>query len=129
MRLLGSLLMLSRLVASTRSRSMPPTRLSSALTDILSDRAFCSIRDWLRASEETTASQFIPREVLGAHFCSVKPEPCPAPHLIAASPACIRLLSLPENSSENPEFAQIFSGNKLVPGLDAPYVTNYGCHR
>ena len=99
------------------------------MTDILSENGFCSIRDWLRASEESSASQFLPREILGAHFCNVKPEPCQAPYLIAASPACIRLLGLPQNCSADPEFAQIFSGNKLVPGLDAPYVTNYGCHR
>lgn len=128
MRILGSLSMLSRLVASAPGRAMPSTRLFSAMTDILSANAFCSIRDWLRPSGEES-SQRLPREVLGAHFCSVKPEPCPAPYLIAASAACLRLLGLPENSASDPDFAKVFSGNKLVPGLDAPYVTNYGCHR
>lgn len=128
MRLLLATMSLCQLSAFSRRRSPPPSRLLSHLTDAIAEHAFCSIRDWLRADFDR-ASQFLPREVLGAHFCDVKPERCSNPYLIAVSPSCLSLLRLPEDSSADPDFPSIFSGNKLIPGLDAPYVTNYGCHR
>jgi uncharacterized protein YdiU (UPF0061 family) len=69
-----------------------------------------------------------PHEVRKSHFSHVLPEPVPDPELVIASPTCAESLGLNPTEFSNPFFAQLFSGNELIPGFDKPYCTVYGCH-
>jgi hypothetical protein len=73
-------------------------------------------------------AQFIPREVKNAHFSYVKTESVPKPSFIAASDACARDIGLNPEEFQNPKFVDVFGGNDVLPGLDDPYCTVYGCH-
>ena len=72
--------------------------------------------------------QFKQREVRNTHFTYVTPEKVPAPYLIAASRRCAVDLELDPDSIESDDFANAFSGNILLPGLDKPWASVYGCH-
>ena len=74
------------------------------------------------------SEQFRIREVRNAHFTFVKPEPVPAPYMIAASDSCAEQLQLDPKEFATDRFIQAFSGNYLLPGLDRPWATTYGCH-
>jgi serine/tyrosine/threonine adenylyltransferase len=88
-----------------------------------------SFRHFLRGEVPNDAvTQFQLREIEGAHYSNVKPEPVPQPHIIATSSSCAYELDLDPHELTSDEFAQAFSGNKLLPGLDQPYATVYGCH-
>ena len=81
--------------------------------------------------EDTTQSDpRTPRQIFHAHYTKVKPEPVPTPTFIAASSACAETLGLdPKEIDRDPQtFANAFAGNELLPGLDDPYCSNYGCH-
>lgn len=56
------------------------------------------------------------RQVPGACFSLVKPEPVENPKMVAYSPSAMALLDLDENQMKRPEAAEYFSGNKLLPG-------------
>jgi hypothetical protein len=73
-------------------------------------------------------SKIFPRQVKKVHFTEVLPEPVAAPYPIAASKSCAALLELNLKELSTDAFTQLFSGNKLVAGLDVPYATVYGCH-
>jgi serine/tyrosine/threonine adenylyltransferase len=75
-----------------------------------------------------TSSQFLPREVRAAHFVSVRPEPVPSPLLVAASRPLAATLGLQPDDLLSDAFLQAFAGNELLPGLDKPLSTVYGCH-
>lgn len=74
------------------------------------------------------ATQFDPRQVRGAHFTLVTPEPCPQPHLVIASTSCAEELGLDPKEVQVDAFAQLFSGTTLLPGFDRPWASVYGCH-
>jgi hypothetical protein len=78
----------------------------------------------------TDHDQFTPRQIPRAHYTRVTPEPVPAPALVAASSSCATALGLdPADIETQPDtFASAFAGNSLLPGLDSPYCSNYGCH-
>ena len=81
--------------------------------------------------EDTTSSDpRAPRQIFHAHYTKVKPEPVPTPSFIAASTACAVALGLDpkEIDRDQQAFANAFAGNDLLPGLDDPYCSNYGCH-
>ena len=60
-----------------------------------------------------------PREVKGAVFSRVRPEPVASPKLVAASTdALSSLLGLTPSEVDREDFVQYFSGNKLIPGSD-----------
>ncbi|ESO86801.1 hypothetical protein LOTGIDRAFT_128503 [Lottia gigantea] len=59
-----------------------------------------------------------PRQVAGACFSKVKPMPVENPKLVAVSSTAMGILDLPESEFERKEFAEYFSGNKLLPGCD-----------
>jgi uncharacterized protein YdiU (UPF0061 family) len=69
-----------------------------------------------------------PRQIFNVHYTPVTPEPVPKPYLISASKSCAIALGLNPNELQTEEFLLGFSGNKLLPELDNPYATIYGCH-
>jgi len=68
------------------------------------------------------------REVRGAAYSRVAPTPVSAPRLIAHAPEVARLLDLDEAFVASPQFANVFGGNELLPGMQS-YATNYGGHQ
>eukprot|EP01040_Poterioochromonas_malhamensis_P006508 gene6508-7008_t len=78
--------------------------------------------------EAKTGDQIYPRQVKGCHFTYVLPEPVRKPELVIASEDCARSLGLNPSEVLTPLFTEIFAGNALIPGLDKPYATLYGCH-
>lgn len=68
------------------------------------------------------------RQVLGACFSRVNPEPVKAPKIISLSPEVLALLDLSADKLDRQSFAQVFSGNKLIEGMD-PYASCYGGHQ
>ncbi|WP_372013476.1 protein adenylyltransferase SelO [Pseudoxanthomonas sp. 10H] len=69
------------------------------------------------------------REVLGAAWSRVDPTPVAAPRLLAASPEAARLLGLDAATAfADPDFARVFGGNALLPGMQ-PWAANYGGHQ
>lgn len=72
--------------------------------------------------------QFKQREVRHAHYTSVIPEKVPKPYVIGVSSRCAEALELDTEELESDDFANAFSGNALLPGLDKPWASVYGCH-
>lgn len=68
------------------------------------------------------------RQVLGACYSRVQPTPVRAPVLLACSPECAALLDLDAQACGDPAFAEVFAGNRLLPGMD-PYAMCYGGHQ
>lgn len=70
----------------------------------------------------------MPRQVYDAFWSTVKPTPVSAPRLLAHSPEVAALLGWVDADITHPDFAQVFGGNKLLPGMQ-PYAANYGGHQ
>ena len=87
-----------------------------------------SLLKFLNAEPTAGKEQHVPRQIYKAHFTQVSPEPVPTPYLIAASESCGKSLGLNPSDFRTLQFAKAFAGNELLPGLDVPYSTNYGCH-
>ena len=68
------------------------------------------------------------RQVMGAAYSFVTPARVAAPQLVACSEEAAMLLDLSPDACDSAEFVQVFSGNRLVPGM-APYATCYGGHQ
>jgi uncharacterized protein YdiU (UPF0061 family) len=68
------------------------------------------------------------RQVEGALWSSVRPEPVPAPRLLAWSREMAELLGFTEQEVRSPMFAEVFAGNRVLPGMQ-PYAGNYGGHQ
>ena len=68
------------------------------------------------------------RQVDGAVWSRVAPAPVAAPVLLAHSREVAAELGFAEAEVPSPEFAQVFAGNALLPGM-APFATNYGGHQ
>ena len=68
------------------------------------------------------------RQVRGALWSRVLPTPVAAPRVLAWSPACSALLGLREEDAQAPWFAEVFGGNRQMPGMQ-PYAANYGGHQ
>jgi uncharacterized protein YdiU (UPF0061 family) len=68
------------------------------------------------------------RQVRDAAYSRVRPTPVSAPHLLAYSREVAELLALPAALCESPEFAEVFAGNRVLPGMD-PYAACYGGHQ
>ena len=56
------------------------------------------------------------RTVAGACFSKVEPTPVENPETVAYSEDAFKLLDLPKEELDRPDFAEYFSGNKLLPG-------------
>lgn len=78
--------------------------------------------------EATTGDKIKPRQVKKIHYTPVLPEPVEKPYLIAASRNCADYLQLNSDELTTERFVDVFVGNELLPGLDQPYCTVYGCH-
>lgn len=68
------------------------------------------------------------REVRGALWSAVEPSPVAAPRLIAASSDMLKTLGLSQADAASPAFAEVFAGNRLLPGMQ-PHASNYGGHQ
>jgi uncharacterized protein YdiU (UPF0061 family) len=68
------------------------------------------------------------RQVHGAAWSAVQPEPVAAPRLLAHSREMAASLGFSEADVASPEFAEVFGGNRLLPGMQ-PFAANYGGHQ
>jgi len=68
------------------------------------------------------------RQVHGALWSSVDPEPVAAPRLAAYSREMAARLGFSDDDVASPGFAQVFGGNALLPGMQA-FASNYGGHQ
>ncbi len=69
-----------------------------------------------------------PRQVIGACYSRVWPTPVKQPQLVAYAQEVAELLGLSAKACESEEFAQVFAGNRLLPGME-PYAVCYGGHQ
>lgn len=83
---------------------------------------------YLIGEKEKLENQFKPRQVYNSHYTHVRPEPVPSPYMVAVSSTCANLLGISENDINSDDFINAFAGNLLLPGLDQPWCSNYGCH-
>jgi serine/tyrosine/threonine adenylyltransferase len=68
------------------------------------------------------------RQVHDAIFSRVEPTPVTAPRLVAFAPEVAELLGLDVADCRSQAFADVFTGNRLLPGMD-PHATRYGGHQ
>ena len=68
------------------------------------------------------------RQVRGALWSRVMPTPVASPRLLAWSPECAALVGLDAEDAGAQWFADVFGGNRLMPGMQ-PYAANYGGHQ
>ena len=68
------------------------------------------------------------RQVRGACYSLVKPTPVAAPQLVAYSREVAELLGLSPQACQSDAFAQVFTGNRLLPGMQ-PFAMCYGGHQ
>jgi serine/tyrosine/threonine adenylyltransferase len=68
------------------------------------------------------------RQVRGAAYSRVAPEPVQKPELLAYSPEVAALLGLSREACERPVFAEVFAGNRVLTGME-PYAACYGGHQ
>ena len=68
------------------------------------------------------------RPVNRAAYSRVQPLAVPAPRIIAWSPEVSAQLGLDDGVWASAEAAEVFSGNRLLPGSD-PHAANYGGHQ
>ena len=69
-----------------------------------------------------------PRQVQGAAWSAVEPSPVEAPRLLAHSRDVAAELGFSESDVTSEEFAKVFGGNALLPGM-RPFASNYGGHQ
>ncbi len=68
------------------------------------------------------------RQVAGACYSRVAPTPVAQPALVAYSMDMADRIGLSKETCESEAFAQVFTGNRLLPGMD-PHATCYGGHQ
>ncbi|MDI9240142.1 YdiU family protein [Lysobacter sp. LF1] len=68
------------------------------------------------------------RQVHGAAYSRVEPTPVAAPRLLAHSPEMAHRLGFSDADVASEEFARVFGGNALLPGME-PFAANYGGHQ
>ena len=68
------------------------------------------------------------RQVEAAAWSAVAPTPVAAPRLLAHSADMARELGFTDEDAASPEFAAVFGGNALLPGMQ-PFAGNYGGHQ
>ena len=68
------------------------------------------------------------RQVAGACYSRVHPTPVANPQVIAHSKEVCDLLGLEINAGNRIEFAEVFGGNRVLPGMD-PFAMCYGGHQ
>lgn len=68
------------------------------------------------------------RQVERACYSRVQPTPVKKPQLLAWSPEAAALLDLDAAAVQSAEFAEVFGGNRVLPGME-PYAACYGGHQ
>ena len=68
------------------------------------------------------------RQVQGACYSRVQPAQVARPQLLACANEVAQILDLTPEFCASPEFAEVFAGNRQLPGMD-PYATCYGGHQ
>ena len=68
------------------------------------------------------------RQVRGACYSRVQPTPVAAPRVLAVAEEVAALLELPPAFVNSADFAAVFGGNTLLPGMD-PHAMCYGGHQ
>lgn len=68
------------------------------------------------------------RQVLGAAWSAVRPTPVSRPQLLAHAADVAALVGCRETFVQSPDFAAVFAGNALLPGMQ-PYAACYGGHQ
>jgi uncharacterized protein YdiU (UPF0061 family) len=68
------------------------------------------------------------RQVVAAAYSRVRPTPVKDPRLVACSADMARTLGLDPQWGGSEEFVQVFSGNRLLPGME-PFAMCYGGHQ
>ncbi len=61
-------------------------------------------------------------------YTRLPPQPLPAPYVVGVSEAVVDLLGLPNDLPKHPHFADLFAGNRLLPG-SAPLAAVYSGHQ
>ncbi len=79
----------------------------------------------LPGDPETTNTR---RQVMRSCYSPVQPKQVTRPELIAYSPELAEALGLSPEACKTADFAQVFSGNRLLPGM-SPYAMCYGGHQ
>ena len=79
----------------------------------------------LPADPDTTNAR---RQVYGACYSRVRPTPVAKPRLVAYTREVAEDLDLTPEDCVSSEFTEVFSGNRLLEGMD-PYATCYGGHQ
>ncbi len=69
-----------------------------------------------------------PRQVTGAAYSHVLPTPVAAPRLLAHAQEVATCLGIGDEEIAQPDFAEIFAGNRLLPGM-TPVAACYGGHQ
>jgi uncharacterized protein YdiU (UPF0061 family) len=69
-----------------------------------------------------------PRQVEGAFWSPVQPTPVRAPRVLLHAPEVADSLGLSAAQVESAAFAEVFGGNRPLPG-SMPWATNYGGHQ
>jgi uncharacterized protein YdiU (UPF0061 family) len=82
----------------------------------------------LRSLPLDPSRQLRARQVFGACFSRVSPTPVPAPRTLAVVYDVAALLELPSDFVASQDFAEVFSGNRLLPGME-PVAACYGGHQ
>lgn len=68
------------------------------------------------------------RQVPQACYSRVRPTPVARPSLVAYAGEVAQLLDLPPGAGDTAAFAEVFSGNRVLEGMD-PYAACYGGHQ
>jgi serine/tyrosine/threonine adenylyltransferase len=68
------------------------------------------------------------RQVVGACFSRVTPTPVKGPRTLAVASEVAEFLELPASFVESQQFAEVFAGNQLLPGMDS-FSACYGGHQ
>eukprot|EP00596_Hydrurales_sp_CCMP1899_P009921 CAMPEP_0119045042 /NCGR_PEP_ID=MMETSP1177-20130426/36563_1 /TAXON_ID=2985 /ORGANISM="Ochromonas sp, Strain CCMP1899" /LENGTH=604 /DNA_ID=CAMNT_0007016123 /DNA_START=163 /DNA_END=1974 /DNA_ORIENTATION=+ len=87
-----------------------------------------SFLKYLNQENSEGLKQHSPRQIYKSHYTAVNPESVPSPYMVAASESCAKALGLNPSEFRTPLFIKGFTGNEVIPGLDAAYCSNYGCH-
>ena len=83
---------------------------------------------FLRALPGDPEKRIFPRQVQAALWSEVEPTPVEAPRLLAHSREMAAELGFSEADVASPEFARVFGGNALLPGMQS-FASNYGGHQ
>ena len=83
---------------------------------------------FLRALPGDPETRIFPRQLQGATWSAVEPTPVEAPRLLAHSREMAAELGFSDADLASPEFARVFGGNALLPGMQ-PFASNYGGHQ